>query len=344
MFVSRKSNKVKNQRGAVSTLVLFTVLMFIIILSSVYIVTSSSQKSQLKSDLRIQDVYEKEINDVSELYAQKNQEKRPSYIPNGFTHTEGSVDTGYVIRDYVTGNEFVWVPCVLSKSSDTDESVVYERVLPETIDSTDKNYLYNANNLTITGEEGTDAEEVKSSVEKYGGFYIARYEAGIENTTSSTNSNNEAKSDLSKKAVSKQGAGVWNFITRSNAITVAKNMINEEETGAKSTLITGEAWDTTLKWLTLTDSSYYKYALNKGNYTGNIKETGYYKKNNIYDMAGNIEEWTTENATKNSTSYAVTRGGNYNNTSVNFPTAYRDNLQATDNNEFIGFRVIMYKN
>lgn len=343
MFINKKNIKLKKQNGAVSTIVLFTVLMFIIILSSIYMIISSAQKSQLKSDLRIQDVYEKEINDVSELYTQTNTEIGPSYIPNGFTHTEGSIDTGYVIKDYATGNEFVWVPCVLSKASEDDDSVVYERVLPETKDATDKNYLYNANNLTITGEEGTDAEEVRESVQKYGGFYIARYEAGIGNTTSSSTTNEEMKKDLTRKPVSKKGVGVWNFITRANAIIVSKNMISEEETGAKSTLITGEAWDTTLKWLTLVDSSYYKYALNKGNYTGTIRETGYYKKNNIYDMAGNIEEWTTENATVGTTKYVVARGGRYNNKSVNWPTAYRDNLSTTTSNALAGFRVIMYK-
>ena len=27
-----------------------------------------------------------------------------------FEHTEGTIDTGYVIRDKDNGNEFVWVP------------------------------------------------------------------------------------------------------------------------------------------------------------------------------------------------------------------------------------------
>ena len=67
MFINKKYIKLKKQNGAVSTIVLFTVLMFIIILSSIYMIISSAQKSQLKSDLRIQDVYEKEINDVREL-------------------------------------------------------------------------------------------------------------------------------------------------------------------------------------------------------------------------------------------------------------------------------------
>ena len=37
-------------------------------------------------------------------------ENKEPYIPNGFSHTEGTVDTGYVIKDTSVGNEFVWIP------------------------------------------------------------------------------------------------------------------------------------------------------------------------------------------------------------------------------------------
>ncbi len=53
-------------------------------------------------------------------------------VPSGFTHTEGTVDTGYVIQDS-DGNEFVWVPVdknqkiqvnVTSKSGDIESLVL----------------------------------------------------------------------------------------------------------------------------------------------------------------------------------------------------------------------------
>ena len=37
-------------------------------------------------------------------------ESKDPYMPNNFEHTEGEVNTGYVIRDTNLGNEFVWVP------------------------------------------------------------------------------------------------------------------------------------------------------------------------------------------------------------------------------------------
>ena len=52
------------------------------------------------------------------------------------------------------------------------------------------------------------------SVDKNKGFYIARYEAGIEGTTESTTNNdlNKQTQDGTKKPVSKAGVGVWNLI------------------------------------------------------------------------------------------------------------------------------------
>ena len=69
-------------------------------------------------------------------------------------------------------------------------------------------------------------------------------------------------------------------------------------TGTKSTLISGECWDTTLAWITSTaDSNYAETKNEKGWYVSEAHKTGYYgtDTNNIFDMGGNGVEWTTEN-------------------------------------------------
>ena len=63
-----KKYKIKEEKAAISTLVLFTILMFIIILMGTYLAISTMQKSQLKSDMRIQDIYEEDIERIDQLY------------------------------------------------------------------------------------------------------------------------------------------------------------------------------------------------------------------------------------------------------------------------------------
>lgn len=61
--------------------------------------------------------------------------------------------------------------------------------------------------------------------------------------------------------------------------------------------------------------------------------------NNIYDFAGNVDEWTQE---QNESSYRVIRGGNCGNCGDNCPVAYRS-CNTPDNYYFgTGFRATLY--
>ena len=66
-FIKNIRNK---QTGAISTLVLFTILMFIVILMGVFLGITAMQKSQLKSDLRIQEIYGEDVENVNQLYVE----------------------------------------------------------------------------------------------------------------------------------------------------------------------------------------------------------------------------------------------------------------------------------
>ena len=58
----------KQEKGAISTLVLFTVLMFVTILMSVFIIVGVRQKSGLKSSQRVAEVYEEDVDRSDEVY------------------------------------------------------------------------------------------------------------------------------------------------------------------------------------------------------------------------------------------------------------------------------------
>ncbi len=58
----------KQEKGAISALVLFTVLMFVTILMSVFIIVGVRQKSGLKSSQRVAEVYEEDVDRSDEVY------------------------------------------------------------------------------------------------------------------------------------------------------------------------------------------------------------------------------------------------------------------------------------
>ena len=207
--------------------------------------------------------------------------------------------------------------------------------------------------MTITGEEGKSASEIETSVGKYGGFYIARYEAGIEGDTENYSLSTKIVTDGSVKPLSQAGKGVWNTLTRKNAIKVAESMINTED-GVKSALISGKCWDTTLQWIVKSsDNSANKPNLNYDihssggwyNFMPNNTPhtTGYFAVNNIYDMAGNVREWSTENSDYNGG--IIYRGSDYSDSGgYDWPAALRSSGNTADSyGRNIGFRVVLYK-
>ena len=92
------------------------------------------------------------------------------------------------------------------------------------------------------------------------------------------------------------------------------------------------------------DKKTYTYdSTGKGNYSGSRKSTGAYPTyavNNIYDMAGNVFEWTIEAC---STISRGLRGGNYfNYNASSAPASYRSNNNPTYSNSNYGSRLALY--
>ena len=267
-------------------------------------------------------------------------------IPKGFAPINengadwGSADgykKGLVITDEVNadgnsiGNEFVWVP--------VDGTIVkFERYNFGKIDSEISSF----DDLTESVPE-----ELSASVTINGGFYIARFEAGKP-------ADGILATDGSVSPVSKQGAEVWSAIAWSEnginddvnpgngIVTVARNMYSENNTnyGVASTLIYGVQWDAALKFIGAYggDNEYATDSTGKGNYLGTSgvddidltskpAECGArdgFRQKNIYDMGGNVREWTME---KYGTS-RINRGGAYNNSGLVSSAASRSGIDV----------------
>jgi len=246
------------------------------------------------------------------------------YIPEGFEHIGGEVDTGFVIQDKF-GNQFVWVPVpsgILTRS---------------TMMSTD----YSDSNSYATS--------LVNSVAKNYGFYMARFEAS------------PYEDGDRKVAASLPEKMPWTDVTYREAEEASKLSAEVfEYTDVATALVSSYAWDTTLEWI---NQSVTNYSTNTsyGNYSGTIYPTGSTESdqmNYICDLAGNVREWTTEEYSpitstdskkssskkKNEESTGasrVVRGGSANlNKIANSRNGYPEDLV----DEYWGFRIVLYEN
>ena len=166
------------------------------------------------------------------------------------------------------------------------------------------------------------------SVKKYGGVYIGRYETG---------DLNQEEAVVQKLNDNLGGSEITWYVMYEKC----KNLSGENE-NIETSMIWGSLWDETMEWLIeseaeittgekMTYDLIAKDSTNWGNYTSATFEyintsgvittknkdssakiptgsTEYTKANNIYDLAGNVYDWTLETS---STNFRVLRGGRY---------------------------------
>lgn len=318
------------------------------------------------------------------------------YLPNSdFTKVEGtSLETGLIIEDS-SGNEYIWieVPKLASiyptagisiKDFTDDEYAKIENDLhtyaSKYREGSSANDIYYSDNTTgLTNEEYINMKKnMLKSVYQNGGFYIGRYEAGIDEKRTSNTS--------TEGIIPKSQANVYplNWVTCSEAQALASRVVANGRTGS---LMFGIQWDLVQKYIEtkavaqgmtmemirsqlITDSTTWgnykssvyeitnakaKYSTNNGstwtvapyNKTNTVsallttKSSDNFTKQNIFDLAGNVWEWTLEYSSNAETPCTI-RGGSYDSSS----TESNVNCRNTGNTSFsyysVGFRVTIY--
>lgn len=179
---------------------------------------------------------------------------------------------------------------------------------------------------------------MKSSVEKYGGFYIGRYEA------SDGGNFVEEKKNKTSWANIAWGDSV-NSIGTKGAVYYSKNMADYYGyTSVQTSLVYGVQWDSALRVICKTNDVTDSDSWGNTNWKyGGVKNTGSndnWKAYNIYDFCGNVFEWTMESV---SWGTRAARGGNFQYGSNSFSASSRwPHSGAGSADSTIGFRVSMY--
>ena len=236
-----------------------------------------TDKAQEDENKKLQE-YEDVINKYRDL---PTGEETTPYLPNStFSYKEGDLSTGLVIKD-ANNNEYVWVevPTTLysnatynnkgaNKPNGTDDYTNIELCLKAyTNDYADSSY--SDKNSSFTNQY----QKMLKSVYTNGGFWIGRYEAGIEGDTPRTE---YVKITDNDKAVIKPNTIPYTYTTRDEAQILAERLNYENCT---SSLIFGVQWDLALKYIET------KGATTKENLTTDSKNIGNYNNNFMIPVA-----------------------------------------------------------
>ena len=266
---------------------------------------------------------------VSTVYAVSVGNGETVPVPKGFFYVGGKIDTGVIISDneadkydgktdkttheYATklkGNQFVWIPCTINEYTKIDFGM-----------------------QSMASWDRTTGSAEYAQIQKYGGFYVGRYEAGVSTLDETTNT-------FKDSVTFSNNASLFNSVTAGTGIN-------------------GWGWqnyDFIARGKVITDSNYPNKA------TGNIVEKAnsipyyhadYYTalemserlyNNNLYVQSGLITgtQWDMMmkflSDSANYSDIKSTQWGNYDNVSLTDLRGYYTNV-STSNGSTDGFKV-----
>ena len=340
----------KNQKGITLVALVVTIVILLILAGiSISTLTNTGifekakdarEKSEVaeKQQSETLDSYEKELNKYTSdnleenigVKFEKNTELHDKngakiIVPAGFkvVNTDDlTVEKGIVVEDS-KGNQYVWIPCTTEDSKsqlqfkrtewDVEDDGGTKASKDELTLTCPENYSDNGLTYAVVNEIVAQVKAEKDSVRRNGGYYIGRYEVGEENGTAVIKADKTPKVNIN-----------W-----SAAYGIAKGIGGGP--GATTYLCSSYAWDTAINFIQNNGFSNYAKARedsynenwadkNVKDLKGNIIKaankaerlpTGKTTpKCNIYDMGGNVVEFTTE-VMPSTSEPAVFRGGDY---------------------------------
>ena len=271
-------------------------------------------------------------------------------VPAGFkvVNKDANVTDGIVVEDVshtaTAGSQFVWIPVgeVIKDSAGNKETITLGRY---DFDKKGNATAYSGSYTEDTASNhnssygntiAKDIEDFKNKVTNTThGYYIGRYESRKNGT----------------QVTVKASDTVYNKITQPDAATVSRGMYSSDS-NFESDLMNSYAWDTAIVFLQKFDNRTNKASLKPysrqtslnnslaSQGTNNLSEGS--EKDvicNVYDMASNCLEWTTETSSYSGTPCTY-RGGYYNYS--NDYTSGRYGNSTSDGSDGVSFRSLLY--
>ena len=295
-------------------------------------------------------------------------------VPAGFKviNPNDNVTNGIVVEDVTheatKGSQFVWIPVgeVVKEIKDgvkstetitlgryvfnedgTIDTALSRKEPGEQLKAISISSSYFTEGLKDSTTSNTHAKDIaifKTKAESNHGYYIGRYEARDKSATSARTSSSVETNQL----VCTANNYVYNYITQPKAAELSRGMYSDSN--FESDLMNSYAWDTAIVFLQKFDNRANKtkpysrqHSLNNSlasQGTNNLSDAS--KQDvicNVYDMASNCYECTTETYSDSNRPCAI-RGGFYSSSSY-----YESNRSSCDTNyssSILSFRSLLY--
>jgi len=294
-------------------------------------------------------------------------------VPAGFKviNPNDDVTKGIVVEDVTheatKGSQFVWIPVgdVIKDSAGNKETITLGRYVfksdgtidtalsktepGEQLKAISISSYYFTEGLKDSTTSNTHAKDIaifKTKAESNHGYYIGRYEARDKSATSARTSSSNKTNQL----VCTANNYVYNYITQPKAAELSRGMYSDSN--FESDLMNSYAWDTAIVFLQKFDNRANKASLKPysrqnslnnrlaSQGTNNLSDAS--KQDvicNVYDMASNCYECTTETYSDSNRPCAI-RGGFYSSSSY-----YESNRSSCDTNyssSTLSFRSLLY--
>ena len=282
-------------------------------------------------------------------------------VPAGFkvVNKDANVTDGIVVEDVshsaTAGSQFVWIPVgeVIKDSAGNKETITLGRYdFDDKGNATAYSGRFTEDTATNHNSEykntiAKDIEDFKNKVNNIThGYYIGRYEARDKSATSARTSSSVETNQL----VCTANNYVYNYITQPKAAELSRGMYSDSN--FESDLMNSYAWDTAVVFLQKFDNRANKASLKPysrqnslndslaSQGTNNLSDAS--KQDvvcNVYDMASNCWEWTTETYS-DPKGPCTRRGGSY------FSSKNCTRLRNYNDTDFIyddvSFRPLLY--